>query len=172
MEVIAVTERLVLRVFDEIDVEDAKTFWGDQEVMEHCLGSLPHEHLQKVLASYAACHQTKGLSVYAVVEKQSGRVIGAAGFNVQTTLESVELIYHYAKSAWGKGYATEAASACIDFAKKNPQVFKIYASADPKNSGSLKILEKIGFEYKGTKWFDETNQEEPYFEINLVHSSL
>jgi len=167
MNVIAETERLQLRVFEKNDVEDAKAFWGNEEVMEHCSGAIPHEHLDKALEAYASCHETKGLSVYAVIEKESGRVVGAAGFNVRTTQETVELIYHFAKSAWGKGYATEAAGACVDFAKKHPRVMNIYASADPKNVGSLKILEKIGFEYKGMKWFDDTNQEEPYYEMNL-----
>lgn len=167
MEVIAETERLLLRVFKEMDVEDAKAFWGDQEVMEHCLGAIPHDHLHKALAAYAACHKEKGLSIYAVIEKESSRVIGAAGFNVRTTIESIELLYHFSKTAWGKGYATEAAAACVDFAIKNPTVKMIYASADSKNAGSLKILEKVGFEYKGMKWFDDTNQEEPYYELNL-----
>ncbi|NEY73408.1 GNAT family N-acetyltransferase [Bacillus mesophilus] len=164
---IAETERLLLRAFEEIDVEDAKGFWGDQEVMEHSLGAIPHDYLHKVLAGYAACHREKGLSMYAVIEKESGRVIGAAGFNVRTTIESVELLYHFSKASWGKGYATEAAAACVDFAIKNPTVKLIYASADTKNAGSLKILEKVGFEYKGMKWFDDTNQEEPYYELNI-----
>lgn len=167
MEVIAETERLLLRVFNETDVEDAKAFWGDQEVMEHCLGAIPHDHLHKVLAAYAACHQEKGLSVYAVIEKESNRVIGSAGFNVRTTIESVELLFHFSKTAWGKGYATEAATACVDFAIKNPNLKMIYASAESKNTGSLKILEKVGFEYKGMKWFDDTNKEEPYYELNI-----
>ncbi|WP_059351779.1 GNAT family N-acetyltransferase [Bacillus coahuilensis] len=71
------------------------------------------------------------------------------------------------KTSWGKGYATEAASVCVDFAIKNPTVKLIYASADSKYAGSLKILEKIGFEDKGMKWFDDTNQEEPYYELNI-----
>lgn len=167
MNVIAETERLLVRVFEINDAEDAKGFWGDEDVMEHCMGAIPHEFLGKALKSYASCHEAKGLSVYAVVEKESGRVIGAAGFNVRGTLETVELMYHFAKSAWGKGYATEAAQACVEFAQKQPGVLNIYASADPKNRGSLKILEKIGFVYKGLKWFEDTKQEEPYFEMKL-----
>lgn len=77
------------------------------------------------------------------------------------------MIFHFAKNAWGKGYATEAAAACVHFAKMNPKVMKIYVSADPKNTGSLKILEKIGFKYKGMKWFEDTNQEEAYYEIQV-----
>ncbi|WP_043929636.1 GNAT family N-acetyltransferase [Bacillus sp. EB01] len=101
------------------------------------------------------------------MDKESGKVIGAAGFNVRESPETSELIYHFAKSAWGKGYATEAAAACVELAKKHPGTVTIFASSDPDNTGSLKILETIGLEYKGMKWFDDTNQEEPYYEMNV-----
>lgn len=165
MEVVTETERLMLKVFEKSDVNAMKTFWGDSEVMELCYGAVPHEHLLKVQEAYTGCHDVNGLSVYAVVEKESGNVVGAAGFNLKDIKEPVELIYHFAKSVWGKGYATETAMACVNFAKQHPQVKKIYASAAPNNKGSLKVLETIGFEYKGMKWFDDTNQEEPYYEM-------
>ncbi|HWL24699.1 MAG TPA: GNAT family N-acetyltransferase [Ureibacillus sp.] len=168
MKIIAETERLILKVLEPSDLEDLKTFWGDEEVMEHVGGATPHEHLHKIQEGYARCHEATGLSVYAVVEKESGVVIGGAGFNVKDINEPLELIYHFAKRAWGKGYATEAAAACVDYAKQNPKVKKIFASADPKNAASLKILEKIGFDYKGMKWFDDTNQEEPYYEMVIL----
>lgn len=165
MQIIAETKRLILKVFENGDVKDALSFWGSNEVMSHCAGPVPHEMINKVIDSYIRCHNEKGLSVYAVVEKASGRVIGAAGFNVRETVDKIELIYHYAKESWGKGYASEAAAACIEIAKNNGQVKCIYASADPINGSSLKILEKIGFNYLGMKWFDDTNQEEPYYEM-------
>lgn len=161
------TKRLILRNFEQSDAKDVEKFWGDEDVMEHSGGAVPHEFIPKVLASYLKCQTDKGISVYAVEEKESGRVIGAAGFNVRTSSEKVELVYHFAKDAWGKGYATEAARACIDFAKAKGNVGTIYASADLKNPGSLKILEKVGFDYKGMKWFEDTNQEEPYYEMVL-----
>lgn len=162
------SDRLILRVFDESDVEAAKLFWGNDEVMQHCLGATDHDKLPKVLLWYKNCHEEQGLSVYAVVEKETGRVIGAAGFNVSESLEKVELIYHFAKSSWGKGYATEAARAGMEVAKANGQVRLVYASADPINADSLKILEKVGFQNKGMKWFDDTNQEEPYYEYPIM----
>ncbi|KUP04334.1 hypothetical protein Q73_15770 [Bacillus coahuilensis m2-6] len=51
--------------------------------------------LHKALAGYAACHQENGLFMYAVIEKESSRVIVAAGFNVRTSIESVELLYPF-----------------------------------------------------------------------------
>jgi [ribosomal protein S5]-alanine N-acetyltransferase len=167
MKVVCETDRLVLRLFDANDVGDAMKFWGNEEVMAHCNGAMAEDFLPKVLESYNRCHQNKGLSVYAVEEKASGKVIGAAGFNVRETVDSIELIYHFAKEAWGKGYATEAAAACVQLARDNGMVKMVYASADPENAGSLKILEKVGFQNCGLKWFDDTQQEEPYYEMIL-----
>ncbi|MFD1037792.1 GNAT family N-acetyltransferase [Virgibacillus byunsanensis] len=166
MKVIYETERLLLKVFEHVDLDDAKLFWGNDEVMEYCSGATPHEVLPKVIDTYAACYQDKGLSVYAIVKKSSGKVIGAAGFNVETSLEKVELICHFAKDSWGKGYATETTRACLNIAKANGNVRTIYASADTQNTNSLKLVEKLGFEYKGMKWFDDTEQYEPYYEIS------
>lgn len=160
--------RLALKVFSVEDEEAAKNFWGNAEVMVYCGGPTPHEMLGKVLMSYQACHEKKGLSVYAVVEKETGEVIGAAGFNIASGLEKVELIYHLSKDSWGKGYATEAAVACIEIAKQTDGVETIFASADPHNVSSTKILEKAGFQFIEMKWFDDTNQEEPYFEFQIL----
>jgi RimJ/RimL family protein N-acetyltransferase len=161
------SERLKLKVFSLEDEEASKSFWGDSEVMVQCGGAAPYEMLGKVLMSYQACHERMGLSVYGVVEKESGHVIGAAGFNIANGLDKVELIYHFSKSSWGKGYATEAAVSCIELAKQTKGVHTIFASADPKNNSSIKILEKAGFQFIGMKWFDDTNQEEPYFEYQV-----
>ena len=52
-------------------------------------------------------------------------------------------------------------------AKKNRDINTIYASADPKNIQSTKILQKIGFKFIEMKWYEDTNQEEPYFEYEV-----
>ena len=167
MEVLKETERLLIRPFSSEDIEAAKKFWGDPEVMARSGGAAPHEDLPKVLESYRKCQEEKGLSVYAVAEKTSERVIGAAGYNIRDSVELIELIYHFSKADWGKGYATEAAKACLELAEQHGRVETVYASADPRNRSSARILEKIGFEYKGMKWFDDTNQDEPYYEYGI-----
>lgn len=69
MEALYETERLLIRVFSPEDLEAAKSFWGDPAVMEESGGAAPIESLPKILNSYRKCHEEKGLSVYAVVEK-------------------------------------------------------------------------------------------------------
>lgn len=158
------TDRLILKAFQQEDMEDAKHFWGDPEVMKHSGGAIPHDKLQQVLKGYEKCQLEKGLSVYAVIDKNTGKVVGGAGFNVSGTVEKIELLYHFAKTNWGKGFATEAAKSCIEIAKQNEYVKTIYASADPHNLDSTKILEKTGFKFIEMRWFEDTNQNEPYYE--------
>ncbi len=167
MEVIFETERLKGVLLEERFLPDVKKFWGNEEVMKHCNGASSEDLLPKTIQAYRRCHLENGLSVYALFEKNLEEVIGAAGFNLSGNIQEVELIYHFNQQAWGKGYATEAATACIELASKHGDVNLIFASASPDNIQSLKILEKIGFENKGLKWFEDTEQEEPYYEIKL-----
>lgn len=167
MEVCCQTERILLRPFEEADAEAAKKFWGDEDVMRYCLGATSHDKLPLILQGYRNCHQAKGLSVYAVVEKATGEVIGACGFNISGDVQDVELIYHFARFSWGKGYATEAAKACLELARENGRVKRVSASVDPNNLDSHHILKKIGFEYAGTEWFEDTEQEESVYELKL-----
>ena len=167
MENVYETNRLNLCVFDASHLEAVKDFWGDDDVMQLCNGATSHEKLLKVIDAYRKCHEVNGLSVYAVKDKETEEVIGAAGFNITGPLSEVELIYHFNKKSWGKGFATEAAKACLEIAKNHGKVQIVTASVSPENKGSLLILEKIGFTFKEMKWFDDTEQEEPYYEYKI-----
>lgn len=167
MDIIKETNRLRLVVFENSFTEDAMLFWGDDEVMKSCGGKASLEALPKTIDFYRKCQEEKRLSVYAVMEKSTGEIIGAAGFNVENTIEEVELIYHFNKKSWGKGYATEAVGACMDIVHLHPEVRLVSASASKENEGSLKILERAGFTYMGMQWFDDTQQEEPVYEYKL-----
>ncbi|MGE7623902.1 GNAT family N-acetyltransferase [Viridibacillus sp. NPDC096237] len=167
MQIVIEAERLKLAVFEETFVEDMKYFWGDSEVMSQCDGATSHEKLPHIAKVYADCYRTHQLSVFAVIEKETNEVIGAAGFNITDSIEEIELIYHFKKSAWGKGFASEASQACLELANNHPLVNRVCASADPTNKASLKILEKLGLVFKEMRFFDDVQQEEPYYEITI-----
>jgi len=61
--------------------------------------------------------------------------------------------YRYRKETWGKGYATEAAKACMDFYHENMTDFKLNAITHVENAASRNVLEKIGFEVTETFHF-------------------
>lgn len=164
LSVIIETDRLQLCVFYDEYLEASKSFWGDEEVMYLFSGATPEDLLIKIIPGYRKCHEANGISVYAVKELETNIVVGAAGFNISNSLETVELIYHFSKASWGKGYATEAAKACLEIAKNHGSIKYITASADPQNESSIRILEKIGFTNKGLKYYEDTDQEEPIYE--------
>ncbi|WKA53037.1 GNAT family N-acetyltransferase [Planococcus shixiaomingii] len=165
MEFVAETDRLLLKVFEKSDLEASERFWGNPEVMNHSGGATPLNVLPQVLEAYQKRYIEKRISVFAVIEKTSGQVIGAAGFNTEDGLEKVELLYHFAKASWGKGYATEAVHACLELAVNHPLVETVCASAAPGNKASIRILEKAGFRFTEMKFFEDTQQLEPVYEI-------
>jgi ribosomal-protein-alanine N-acetyltransferase len=69
----------------------------------------------------------KGFSPYLVMLKESKDIIGVCGFNPPNNGYDAELMYHLAKKYWGKGYATEAAKGCIDYARKHLKINNIGA---------------------------------------------
>lgn len=163
--VILETERLVLRTLELNDIDSVMKFWGDIEVMKFCGGAGTREREFKSLKYYVNMQKEKGFSPYLAILKESNEVIGVCGFNPPNHVYDAELMYHLAKKYWGKGYATEAAKGCIEYAKKYLNIKKVGASIDPENNVSQNVLKKLGFIYVGMKWCEETNQDEPYFEM-------
>lgn len=161
------TERLILRTLELDDIDSVMNFWGDVEVMKYCGGAGTRERELRALQYYINMQKNKGFSPYLTILKGSGEIIGVCGFNPPNNGYEAELMYHLAQKYWGKGYATEAARACIAYAKNQLKINKIGASIDPENNASQKVLEKLGFSYAGMKWCEDTNQDEPYFEMVL-----
>lgn len=168
MKIVKETERLSLKVIENTDLQAFERIWGDPEVMNHLGGAASLEKLPEVLAFYASCYKENALSVFSIVEKRSGLVIGAAGFNIEESLAEVELIYHFSKSFWGQGYASEAVRSCLELAKAHPQIHIVNASAAPDNKASIHILERAGFKFVQMRFFEDTQQNERYYELELT----
>lgn len=164
---ILVTERLMLRTLELADFDLVMSFWGDTEVMKYCGGAGTKEREFKALQYYIKMQEELGFSPYLTLLKENNEVIGVCGFNPSNNGYDTELMYHLGKKYWSNGYATEAAKACIDYAKNHLEIKRIGASIDPENMASQVVLEKLGFNFVGMKWCEETNQDEPYFEIIL-----
>ncbi|HET6597816.1 MAG TPA: GNAT family N-acetyltransferase [Anaerolineales bacterium] len=142
------TERLILRYFHILDAEAMYQVFCDPEVMRFSDGlqtkEWVHEWLHTCLERY---YQTWGFGPYAVVEKQNSEVVGYCGlfyFSDINGQPEVEIGYRLVRSAWRKGYATEAARAVRDFAFMTLSLNRLIAIIDPSNTGSIRVAEKIG----------------------------
>ncbi|WP_445506539.1 GNAT family N-acetyltransferase [Niallia sp. 03190] len=165
MEYLFTSERLGYRLLQIEDLAACRLFWGDEEVMAYCGGSTSEELLPHVIAFYDQSQKDNRLSVYAVVELETNNLIGAAGFNIEQSSENPELIFHLMKDAWNKGYATEASISCLNYAYGTNLVQKVTASSSIHNKEAIAVLGKIGFQYTGIKYFEDTEQEEAFFEL-------
>ncbi|WP_406686517.1 GNAT family N-acetyltransferase [Rossellomorea vietnamensis] len=77
-------------------------------------------------------------------------VIGAGEFNIRSFTNKVgEIGYIVNPDYWGKGIATEVATLLIDFGFGEFKLHRIYATCDPRNIGSSRVLEKVGMTKEG-----------------------
>ncbi len=75
----------------------------------------------------------------------------------------IEVGYRFARKAWGRGLATEAAAAALDYGFRELELDPIVAVSHPDNAASHGVLQKIGLRAAGTAW--HYGQELPFFEL-------
>jgi RimJ/RimL family protein N-acetyltransferase len=148
------TPRLELRPFTDADLPVAHRIYSDPEVMRYVgRGPVRSEHeTRAMLAAYAAHQAAHGYSFLAVVERASGALIGDAGlFLSQRIGPEVEVGYTLARRAWGRGYATEAARACLDAAFGPLDLDEVIALVAPDNARSLRVVAQLGMAPDGRR---------------------
>jgi [ribosomal protein S5]-alanine N-acetyltransferase len=139
------TERLLIRPFDSGDVDSMAAVYGDPAVMRHvCLGVLDREATAALLERYRRSQEEHGFSTWAVVEKESGTVLGDVGFGVYEPTGEPELGYTLAAAVWGRGYGLEAARACVDAAFEHLPARRLVAKVEFGNEPSLRLAERLG----------------------------
>jgi [ribosomal protein S5]-alanine N-acetyltransferase len=146
------TARLVLRPFTPGDVGPMSRIFGDPEVMRFIttIGVLDEVQTEIKLGEYARVHEERGFGFLAVVRRSDGRVIGDAGFSLFEPTGDPELGYSLARHAWGHGYASEAAAACIAAAFAHLAAVRVVAVVDDDNAASLRVAERIGMQRADT----------------------
>jgi RimJ/RimL family protein N-acetyltransferase len=98
-----------------------------------------------------------------VVEKAGGEVVGSCGFGLPSDASEVEFGYVFGRAHWGKGYATEAALACMRYGFERLGFEEVVASVAPQNLASARVLEKVGFELRGMRRFDGEAEDSLYY---------
>ena len=91
-----------------------------------------------------------GYSYWAVIEKSSNNLIGVCGLVAEQAdnENQVGIGFIFNKEYWGKGYAVESASACVDYAFHILNLNEITAQIRPDNTSSRKVAEKLGMSIK------------------------
>jgi ribosomal-protein-alanine N-acetyltransferase len=141
------TERLLIRAFaPDSDSAAMAEVYCDPEVMRFIPGGALADvgAVRSTLEKHVEAQQTRGFSSWALVERETMRVVGDVGFGVFEPTGDIELGYTLARDAWGRGYATEAAGACLAAGLEHLGVPRIIAVVDVDNETSQRVAERIG----------------------------
>ena len=117
----------------------------------------------RLIASY----EEYGFGMYLVIVKDTGAPAGLCGLVRRHGLEGVDLGYAFLPRYWSKGYATEAALAVKEYARNTIGLKRLVAITDPVNQGSIRVLEKIGFEFEKMVRLSEDDIELKLYAINF-----
>jgi RimJ/RimL family protein N-acetyltransferase len=140
------TKRLALRA---PQLEDAKTvamLANDRRIAENT-ARIPHPYRQADAETFFASANTPAGDAQFLITLRDGTIMGACGLMLQD--ETPELGYWLGVPYWGKGYATEALHALIDYAFTDLGHPALQAGARVTNPASRRVLEKCGFQWTG-----------------------
>lgn len=155
MNIIIETERLILRTFTEEDAGLIYELNADPEVTRYTLDPVKdinqaREILTNTILPQYALYNHGRWAVY--IKPGAGSdpgFIGWCGLKARPELGEIDLGYRFMQKAWGKGFATEAAYASVQYGFKNLDLTRIVGRALPENKASIRVLEKCGMTYIG-----------------------
>jgi RimJ/RimL family protein N-acetyltransferase len=146
------TERLVLRGHGLEDFDEYLEMVRDADVMRYITGTpVPREQAWARMLRYPGTWALFGYGMWAVTDKLTGRFIGETGFLASkrdmspSTEGTLEIGWLLVAEAHGKGIATEAVGAALDWADANFPQMKVTCIIDPENVASLRVAARFGF---------------------------
>lgn len=140
------TERLIIRHLVKGDAEALAGLWTDPQVTRYMGGPREYRKVYDNFVEDAAVDPPPQWDIWPVVERETGAVIGHCGLadkEIEGRVE-IELVYVFAVPAWGKGYASEAARALVDYGFGPMGLERIVALVEPENDGSARVAVKAG----------------------------
>ena len=147
------TDRLLLRGFERSDVHTVRTLAGAFEIADTTL-NVPHPYeagmAEVWMRTHADIFRTGAGVNFAIVHRSDGCLLGSISLRgVHKTFHHAELGYWIAVPYWGKGYASEAGRAVLNYGFTDMSLHRIYAHYLARNPASGRVMEKIGMRREG-----------------------
>lgn len=151
---IITTQRLGLRNWQDSDLIPFSEMCKDKAVMNYFPNTLSKTESKDLIERLKSHYLKFGFCYFAVDVLKTNKFIGFTGLLNQTYKSSftpcIDIGWRLKQSAWGNGYATEAAQACLQFAFNTLNIKEIFAFAASKNKASEATMKKIGMKYIST----------------------
>ena len=148
------TPRLLLRPFREEDLDAYAALYADPEVTGHMGGPFDRAAAWRSMAICLGHQQLRGYSPSAVVEKETGRLVGRGGLWKPEGWPGLEVSWLLPRWAWGRGYATELGMACRDHAFTELGAERLISVIRPGNAEAVAVALRIGHRLIGQAKLD------------------
>lgn len=142
-----VTRRLMLRTPAAADA-DAMARLANDAGLAAMLARLPHPYT--IAHAHSFLDSARNELVFAVTDLADGAFLGLCGLRPTVKVKAVDLGYWLGRPHWGQGFATEAAQAVVDLAFTTLDIECVWANCRAINLASRRVLEKCGFQHRGT----------------------
>lgn len=138
--------RLIFREMADSDLDDMAALVGDEDVMRYYPLPLTRDEARDVITGNQRRYRVHGFGLWIISLRDSGEFVGDCGLTLQPVddVAELEVGYHVRPAMQGRGYATEAAAACRDFARDVLGAARLIAIVNPLNVPSQKVAAKIG----------------------------
>ncbi len=143
------TLRLTLRPPEAEDFEPSAAFMADAAAAEFIGGVQPRAAAWRGFMTMAGAWSLQGFAMFCVIEKSTGRWIGRVGPWYPDGWPGTEVGWGIVRDCWGRGYATEAATAAIDWAIDTLGWTDVIHVIDPRNAASQAVARKLGSRNRG-----------------------
>lgn len=146
------TPRMILRTFANTDAEALYQLNGDAEVMRYLNGGIAmalEEVRDEILPRFIAYgRKHPGLGLFAAISKETSSFVGWFQLRIyEDDPHVLELGYRILRRHWGEGLATEGSQSVIEMAFRDCGAQTIVAGTMKANTGSVRVMEKIGLHF-------------------------
>lgn len=164
------TVRLGFRCWTAEDLPLAVALWADPTVTRLVadLGQPSVEQARQRLSREMTNLNTFGVQYWPIFLLDDGRHVGCCGLRPYQVDNGIfELGAHLLPAFWKHGYATEATRGVVQHARGQFRIQSLFARHNPHNHGSVRILEKLGFQYTHDEFMPQTGLHHPCYLLQL-----
>ena len=161
------SERLLLKPLQPADLDLCWEIFTDSEVVKYADGILSESEVRKEMPDWTKRGGNGCIGVWCITDRVSGEKYGTVALLpipieeddtdfdlvVPGTMPDgdIEIGYFLKRSAWGRGFATEACTRVLNFAFEKTMLNEVVATFEEENTASRNVLEKAGFKNHGSR---------------------
>jgi RimJ/RimL family protein N-acetyltransferase len=169
------TERLIMRGWRDSDLAPWAAMNADPEVRRYLGPLLTLEQASAWVLNFQDDLDSRGFGFWALEIRASGEFIGFTGLDAvdeEMPFTGIEVGWRLARSAWGHGYATEAALAALGYGFDVMDLPEIVAVTMARNLRSQAVMQRIGMTTDPADDFDDPDVDEASLRRHLVYRKL